>query len=50
MKLFELKDKNNQTTDLFKIKNFNNVKDVIDKLNKHFNLINFISLYFLFIL
>jgi hypothetical protein len=40
MKVFELKDKNNQTTDLFKIENFTNVKDVIEKLNKHFNLIN----------
>ena len=40
MKLFELKDKNNQTTELFKIKKFNSVKDVIGKLNKHFNLIN----------
>ena len=40
MKVFELKDKNNQTTELFKIENFTNVKDVIEKLNKHFNLIN----------
>jgi hypothetical protein len=39
MKLFELKDKNNQTTDLFKIENFNNVEDVIDKLNKYYNLV-----------
>ena len=36
MKLFELKDKNNQTTDLFKIKNFTNVEDVINKLNKFY--------------
>jgi len=40
MKVFELKNKNNQTTDLFKIENFTTVKDVIEKLNKHFNLIN----------
>ena len=40
MKVFELKDKNNQTTELFKIENFTNVKDVIEKLNKHFKLIN----------
>jgi hypothetical protein len=39
MQLFELKDKNNQTTELFKIKNFNNVKDVINKLNKYYNLV-----------
>jgi len=39
MKLFELKDKNNQTTELFKIENFNNVEDVIDKLNKYYNLV-----------
>jgi|APFre7841882793_1041355.scaffolds.fasta_scaffold82794_2 hypothetical protein len=36
MKLFELKDKNNQTTDLFKIENFTNVTEVIDVLNKFY--------------
>jgi hypothetical protein len=40
MKVFELRDKNNQSTELFKIKDFTTIKDVIDKLNKHFNLIN----------
>jgi hypothetical protein len=36
MKLFELKDKNNQTTDLFKIENFTNVKEVINILDKFY--------------
>lgn len=36
MRVFELKDKNNKTTDLFKIENFTTVKDVIDKLNKFY--------------
>ena len=36
MKLFELKDKNNQTTDLFKIVNFTNVKDVVNVLDKFY--------------
>jgi hypothetical protein len=36
MKLFELKDKNNQTTDLFKIENFTNVKDVVNVLDKFY--------------
>ena len=36
MKVFELKDKNNQTTDLFKIVNFTNVKDVINILDKFY--------------
>ena len=36
MKVFELKDKNNKTTDLFKIENFTNVKEVIDILNKFY--------------
>lgn len=38
MKIFELKDKNNQTTELFKIENFTTVNEVIEKLNKHFNI------------
>jgi hypothetical protein len=36
MKIFELKDVNNKTTDLFKIENFTNVKEVIDVLNKFY--------------
>ena len=36
MKVFELKDKNNQTTDLFKIENFTNVKEVINILDKFY--------------
>jgi hypothetical protein len=36
MKVFELKDKNNKTTDLFRIENFTNVKEVIDILNKFY--------------
>lgn len=36
MKVFELKDKNNKTTDLFKIENFTDVKEVIDVLNKFY--------------
>jgi hypothetical protein len=36
MKLFELKNKNNQTTDLFKIENFTNVKEVINILDKFY--------------
>jgi hypothetical protein len=36
MKVFELKDKNNQTTDLFKIENFTNVKDVVSILDKFY--------------
>ena len=38
MKVFELKDKNNKTTDLFKIENFTDVKEVIDVLNKFYKL------------
>jgi len=38
MKVFELKDKNNKTTDLFRIENFTNVKEVIDILNKFYKL------------
>jgi len=40
MKIFELKDKNNQTTELFKIENFTTINEVIEKLNKHFNIEN----------
>lgn len=39
MKLFELKDKNNYSTELFKIENFTTVKEAIDKLNKYFNIV-----------
>ena len=38
MKVFELKDNKNQTTELFKIEEFTNVKDVIKQLNKYFNI------------
>ena len=38
MKIFELKDKNNQTTELFKIENFTTINEVNEKLNKHFNI------------
>jgi hypothetical protein len=38
MKVFELKDKNNKTTDLFRIENFTDVKEVIDVLNKFYKL------------
>ena len=33
MRLFDLKDKNNESTELFRIENFTNVKEVIDVLN-----------------
>ena len=36
MKVFELKDKNNKTTDLFRIENFTNVKDVVSILDKFY--------------
>jgi DNA-binding transcriptional regulator WhiA len=39
MKLFELKDKNNKTTELFKIENFTTTKDVINKLHNYYNMI-----------
>lgn len=35
MKLFDLKDKNNKTTELFRIENFTSVEEVINKLNQH---------------
>ena len=38
MKIFDLKDENSKSTELFKIENFSTVKDVIKILNKHFNL------------
>ena len=34
MKLFELKDKNNKSTDLFKIEDFTTKEEVIDILNR----------------
>ena len=36
MKIFDLKDENSKSTELFKIENFSTVKDVIKILNKHF--------------
>ena len=39
MKLFELKDKNNKSTELFKIEGFTSVNEVFDRLHKHFNMI-----------
>jgi len=38
MKVFELKDKNNKSTDLFKIEDFTSVKEVFDLLHKHFDM------------
>ena len=38
MKLFELKDKNNKSTELFKIEDFTTVNEVFDRLHKHFNM------------
>ena len=38
MKLFELKDKNNKSTDLFKIEDFTTINEVFDRLHKHFNM------------
>jgi hypothetical protein len=38
MKLFELKDKNNNSTELFKIEGFTTVTEVFDRLHKHFNM------------
>ena len=38
MKVFELKTKENKSTDLFKIEDFTSVKEVFDLLHKHFNM------------
>ena len=38
MELFELKDKNNNSVELFKIEDFTTVKEVFDRLHKHFNM------------
>ena len=38
MKLFELKDKNNKSTDLFKIEDFTTINEVFDRLHKHFDM------------
>jgi hypothetical protein len=38
MKLFEFKDKNNLTTELFKIEKFTSIQDVIDKLHEYYNM------------
>ncbi len=38
MKLFELKDKNNKSTELFKIEDFTTVTEGFDRLHKHFNM------------
>lgn len=35
MRLFDLKDENNKSTELFRIENFTNVEDVINRLNQH---------------
>ena len=35
MKLFDLKDKNNKPTELFRIENFTSVEEVINKLNQY---------------
>lgn len=39
MKLFKLRDKNNKTTDLFRIEDFTTVEEVIDRLNKYFDIV-----------
>ena len=41
MKLFELKDKNNKSTDLFKIENFTTKEEVIDILNRYYETTNY---------
>ena len=38
MKIKELKDKNNKSTELFKIEDFTTVKEVFDRLHKHFDM------------
>lgn len=38
MKLFELKDKKGNSTELFKIEDFTTVKEVFDRLHKHFDM------------
>ena len=35
MRLFDLKDEDNESTELFRIENFTNVEDVINRLNQH---------------
>jgi len=38
MRLFELRDKNNETIFLFKIENFTNTTEVIERLNNKFKM------------
>jgi hypothetical protein len=38
MKVFELKDKNNKSTNLFKIENYTSKEEVMNKLNSIFSL------------
>tara|TARA_R110000822_G_scaffold278686_1_gene400565 strand:- start:68 stop:355 length:288 start_codon:yes stop_codon:yes gene_type:complete len=38
MKIKELKDKNNNSTELFKIEGFTTVNKVFDRLHKHFDM------------
>ena len=38
MTIKELKDKNNRSTELFKIEDFTTVKEVFDRLHKHFDM------------
>ena len=38
MTIKELKDKNNNSTELFKIEGFTTVTEVFDRLHKHFNM------------
>jgi len=38
MTIKELKDKNNNSTELFKIEDFTTVKEVFDRLHKHFDM------------
>ena len=37
MKIFDLKDENGKSTELFKIENFSSVEDAINMLNKYYN-------------
>jgi hypothetical protein len=38
MTIKELKDKNNNSTELFKIEGFTTISEVFDRLHKHFNM------------
>jgi mRNA deadenylase 3'-5' endonuclease subunit Ccr4 len=40
MKLFDLKDKNNKSTDLFRVENYTSKEEVMKKLNSIFSITN----------